>query len=205
MIRIFVADDHPVVRQGIRRMLEQHADLVVAGEAADGWQVLHAEDRATWDVLVLDLSLPKIGGLEVFRRLRAELPALRILVLSMYPEEQYAPRLLLEGAAGYLSKDRDPDEVLAAIRAVAAGGSAFSADVLERARSPHAAKPHERLSAREYQIFTLVVQGRTVSEIAAELAISASTVSNHLMKVREKLGVGSIAEIVRYAHGAGLL
>lgn len=205
MIRIFLADDHPIVRQGVRRTIEEQPDMTVVGEASDGWQVLNADDRAAWDVLVLDLSLPTISGIEVLRRLHAELPRLRILVLSMYAEEQYAGRLLSEGAAGYVSKDEAPSVVLDAIRAVAARRAWFSPEVLSGLQRPRTEQPHERLSAREYQVFTLLVAGRSVSEIAAELNVSGSTVSNHVMKIREKLGVRTVGEIIRYAHQAGFL
>lgn len=205
MIRIFLADDHPIVRQGIRRTIEEQPDMTVVGEASDGWEVLHADDRASWDVLVLDLSLPTLSGIEVLRRLHAELPRLRILVLSMYAEEQYAGRLLAEGAAGYVSKDEAPSVVLDAIRAVAARRAWFSPEVLSGLQRHRTELPHERLSAREYQVFTLLVAGRSVSEIAAELNVSGSTVSNHVTKIREKLGARTVGEIIRYAHQAGFL
>jgi DNA-binding NarL/FixJ family response regulator len=205
MIRIFLADDHPLVRQGLRRAIEAQPDMSVVGEASDGWQVLQAENRDAWDVLVLDLSLPRISGMEVLRRLRIELPNLPILVLSMYSEEQYASRLLAEGAAGYLSKDQDPAEVLAAIRTVAAGRTSFSSEVLSQLRRGQPERPHERLSAREFQVFMQLIAGRSVSDIASELNVSGSTVSNHVMKIREKLGARTVGEIIRYAHQVGLL
>ncbi len=205
MIRIFLADDHPIVRQGVRRTIEEQPDMTVVGEASDGWQVLNADDRASWDVLVLDLSLPTISGIEVLRRLHAELPRLRVLVLSMYAEEQYAGRLLAEGAAGYVSKDEAPSVVLDAIRTVAAGRAWFSPEVLGALQHRRTEQAHERLSAREYQVFTLLVAGRSVSEIAAELNVSGSTVSNHVTKIREKLGARTVGEIIRYAHQAGFL
>ncbi len=205
MIRIFLADDHPIVRQGVRRTIEEQPDMTVVGEASDGWQVLNAADRASWDVLVLDLSLPTISGIEVLRRLHAELPLLRVLVLSMYAEEQYAGRLLAEGAAGYVSKDEPPSAVLAAIRTVAAGRAWFSPEVLNALQHGRTEQAHERLSAREYQVFTLLVAGRSVSEIASELNVSGSTISNHVTKIREKLGARTVGEIIRYAHKAGFL
>lgn len=209
MIRIFLADDHPIVRQGLRKLLEQQPDLQVVGEASDGRQVLLAEGRASWDVLVLDLSLPRVSGTEVLRRLRQELPRLHIVVLSMYPEDQYGPRMIDEGAAAYLSKELPPEELLKAVRTVAAGGTYRSpgvAEPLRPGRHGEAAKlPHRNLSAREHQVFTLLFQGRTVSEIAAELDLSVSTVSNHVAKIKEKLGARSVVEIVTYAHRVGLL
>jgi DNA-binding NarL/FixJ family response regulator len=207
-IRVFLADDHALVRLGLRQLLEREPDLAVVGEADDGRRVLLAEHKDTWDVLVLDVSLPKVGGIEVLRRLRAEHPRLKVVMLSMYPEDQYAERMLAAGAAAYLSKDRRPEEVVRAIRAAAAG-RAWSGTALqlppEATDGPDARPPHARLSAREYQVFTLLFQGSTVTEIAAELDLRASTVSNHVAHIKEKLAVHSVAEIVSYAHRAGLV
>ncbi|MFO0586935.1 MAG: response regulator transcription factor [Polyangiaceae bacterium] len=207
MIRIFLADDHAIVRHGLRNLIEQEGDMKIVGEAADGRQVLLAEGRESWDLLVLDLSLPKVGGVEVLRRLRAELPRLKVVVLSMYPEDQYGLRLVKEGASAYVSKENDPSELVRAIRVVAAGGTYLSENMVQQMRStrPPAAAPHTSLTAREHQVFTLVFQGRTVSEIAAELNLSVSTVSNHLAHIKEKLSAHSIADIVSYAHRAGLV
>ncbi len=202
-VRVFLADDHGVVRVGLRKLIEAEPDLTVVGEAENGRQVLVADGKDAWDVVVLDLSLPRVGGIEVLRRLRAEHPRVRIVVLSMYPEDEYAPRLLGEGAAAYLSKDRPPEEVLAAIRAVHAGRS-FPTGPAARA-ADDGKRAHARLSAREYQVFTLLFQGRTVSEIAAELDLRVSTVSNHVAHVKEKLGARTVADIVAYAHRAGLV
>lgn len=207
MIRIFIADDHEIVRQGLRRLIDEQDGMCVVGEAADGRSVLLAEDKETWDLLILDLSLPKVGGVEVLRRLREEHPKLRIVVLSMYPEDQYGLRLIQEGAAAYLSKELSASDVLAALRIVASGGTYLSPAIAAqmRQRSSDAAKPaHASLSAREHQVFTLIFQGQTVTDIAAELNLSASTVSTHVARIKEKLGVRSIGEVVAYAHRAGL-
>lgn len=202
-IRIFLADDHAVVRMGLRRLIEEQPDMVVVGEAKNGREVLLADSKESWDVLLLDLSLPRVNGIEVLRRLRSELPSLRVVCLSMYPEDQYAARLLNEGAAAYLSKDGNPQELVAVLREIV--GSASSARrTAEPAASP-ATAPHESLSAREYQIFMLILQNRRVTEIAAELDLSASTVSNHLTHVKDKLGVRSIGEIISYGHRVGLI
>lgn len=207
MIRIFLADDHAIVRQGLRRLIEEQDGMCVVGEAADGRAVLLAEGKETWDLLVLDLSLPKVGGLEVLRRLREEHPKLRIVVLSMYPEDQYGLRLIQEGAAAYLSKELSASDVLAALRVVASGGTYLSPAITAqmRQRPTNGSSPaHANLSAREHQVFTLIFQGQTVTDIAAELNLSASTVSTHVARIKEKLGVRSIGEIVAYAHRAGL-
>lgn len=208
MIRVFLADDHAIVRQGLRGLIEQGGDMRVVGEAADGRAVLSAEGRETWDLLILDLSLPKVGGVEVLRRLREELPKLRIIVLSMYPEDQYALRMLKEGAAAYLSKQTGPAELLQAVRTVAAGGTYLSDGVAQKLRlggARQADAPLAALSAREHQVFTLLIQGRTVSEVAAELGLSVSTASNHVSKIKDKLGARSLTDIVTYAHRAGLI
>jgi DNA-binding NarL/FixJ family response regulator len=207
VIKVFIADDHAIVRHGLAQLVNGSGDMTVVGEASDGRQLLMAAEARGWDVLVLDLSLPKVNGHEVLRRLHQGWPELAVLVLSAYPEDQFAERMLRDGAAAYLNKDRPADEVLVAIRRIASGRRYVTASLAEKVlQAPSRGRaPHETLTAREHQVFTLVVQGQTVTEIAAELDISASTVSNHLGKVKEKLNVHSITEIVRYAHSAGLI
>ncbi len=205
MIRLVIADDHPIVRHGLLRLLEQQRDMRVVREVIDGRQALRAVEEHEPDVLVLDLSLPKVNGMEVTRRVSASHPAVRVVVLSMYAADQYEERLREIGAAAYVSKDAPPEDLLRAIRAVASGGQSTSEPVTKGAAEDTAARPpHKTLSAREYQVFTLLFQGRTVTEIAAELDLTSSTVSNHVAKIREKLQVRSIGEIVRYAYEVGL-
>lgn len=209
MIRVFLADDHAVVRAGLERIILAAGDMTVVGTAKDGRQVLQAaEAGAAWDVLVLDLSLPRVSGIEVLRRLRSLRPSLPILILSMYSEEHYAIRLMREGAAAYLSKERPPEDLIAAVRRLASGEIYLTASqAAQIVQVPGEAErpPHHRLSAREHQIFVLIVNGRTVSAIAAELDLSVSTVSTHLAHIKEKLGAQSIADIVSYAHRMGLI
>lgn len=209
MIRVFLADDYPIVLEGLAKVINEAPDMNVIGVATDGRQVLSREEEmGEWDVLVLDLSLPRVNGVEVLRRLRQRRPALRVVVLSMYPEEQYALRMMREGAAAYLSKDRAPAELLAAIRKVAAGGTYFTGEVIDRlVKAPEEAEqpPHMRLTPREHQVFLLLVNGRSVSEIAAELDVSMSTASTYVHRIKERLSVKSVAEIVTYAHRAGLI
>jgi DNA-binding NarL/FixJ family response regulator len=203
MIHVFIADDHPIVRQGLRELIERQPDMRVVGEADDGHAVVNAEGRASWDVLLLDLSLPRLSGIEVVRRLRAERPAPHIIILSMYPEDQYAARLLEEGAAAYLSKSLPPHEVIRALRAVAAGETYAR----PRRRSEPVLPgepPHKSLSAREHQIFMRLFQGRTVTEIAAELDLSVSTISTHVTHIKGKLRARSIGDIINYAHRVGV-
>lgn len=208
MIRVFIADDHAIVRHGLRQVIESSGDMVFVGEAADGREVLTAAETETWDVLILDLSLPRVSGLEALKRLHELRPRLAIVVLSMYAEEQYALPVMRAGAAAYLSKDRPATELLEAVRAAARGRTYVTQNVAEqmvRAPEKRDRLPHERLTAREYQIFTLIIHGRTVSEIAAELNLTAGTVSGHLQRVKVKLDAPSVAEIVSYAHRMGFV
>lgn len=204
MLRIFIADDHAIVRHGLRQLIEAQPDMRLVGEARDGRQVLLAADKDRWDVLILDLSLPRVNGIEVLRRLRSEHPKLRVIVLSMYPEEQYAARLRHEGAAAYLSKEHPAEVLLEALRKVAAGRP-VDIDLARPAASESPAAPHETLSAREYQIFTLLLRNQRVTDIAAELDLSVSTVSNHVAHIKDKLAVRSIGEIISYGHRMGLI
>jgi DNA-binding NarL/FixJ family response regulator len=208
MIRVFIADDHAIVRHGLRQLVEGSGDMVLAGEAADGRDLLAAVETGSWDVLILDLSLPKVSGLEALRRIRELRPKLAVVVLSMYAEEQYAVPVMRAGASAYLSKDRPGEELMAAVRKAARGGTYVTETVAEQVlRAPDKGEklPHETLTAREYQIFTLIIHGRTGSEIAAELDLTAGTVSGHLQKVKTKLAAHSIAEIVSYAHRMGFI
>ena len=205
MIRVFIADDHAIVRHGLEQLLAATGDMRVVGVASNGREVLNEAATLDCDVIILDLSLPKVNGPEVLRRLKQTRPDLRVLVLTMYPEDQYALTLLRSGAAAYLSKDRPSGELLEAIRRVAAGGTYVTQTIADRALRVSPAPAHAALTAREHQVFTLIIQGRIGAEIAAELNLTKSTVSNHLAKIKEKLGANSIAEIVRYAHRAGLI
>jgi DNA-binding NarL/FixJ family response regulator len=205
MIRVFLADDHAIVRDGLRRLITETEGMVVVGETHRGQVVLDRAEVEAWDVLVLDLSLADIGGIEVLRRLRQRKPTLPIVILSMYPEEQYAARLLRMGAAAYLSKGRSSDELVSAIRATALGRRYVTSTAANALLDvPDGGAPHERLSQREHQVFVLVTQGRAPGEIAAELDLTPSTVSSHLAKIREKLGVRTNGEVIQYAYRAGL-
>jgi DNA-binding NarL/FixJ family response regulator len=207
VIHVFIADDHAVLRAGLELMLAATDDLTVVGTAADGRAVLLHPALDACDVLILDLSLPKVSGVEVLRQIHERRPDLPIVILSMYPEDQYALHLLRAGASAYLSKDRPPEELLAALRKVAGGGSYLTDTLAEhalRGKGGGEAPPHERLTPREREVLLLLVDGRTVSEIAAEIDLGLSTVSNHLRHIKDKLGVRTNAEIVGYAHRAGL-
>ncbi len=211
MIRVVLADDHAIVLGGLQRLLAETGDIEVVGTAADGRQALKLCLGAglAWDLLVLDLSLPRVGGQEVLRRVREALPEARVVVLSMYPEDQYAQQLRRDGAAAYVSKSSPPETLVDAIRAVMAHGSWSHRETPkagdESARAPAEALPHRSLSSRELQVFNLLFEGQTVTDIAAQLDLHASTVSNHLRSIKTKLNVNTVAEIVRYAHRVGLI
>lgn len=203
MIRLLVVDDHAVVRGGIRHAVQETADIVVAGEAANGAEALEKAGARSFDVVLLDISMPGRGGLEVLKELRQRDGGTPVLILSIYPEEQYAVRALRSGAAGYLTKESAPEELVAAIRKVAAGGKYVSAALAERLATTIAAPVggplHEQLSDREYQIMCMMASGRTQTQIAEELSLSVKTISTYRARVLAKTGLKSNAEITRYA------
>ncbi len=209
MIRVLVADDHAVVRRGVLQILADAPDIVVAGEASTGREVLQAVWKNNFDVLVLDIGMPDGGGLEVLKQLRTLKLDLQVLILSMYPEKQYAVRALKSGAAGYLTKDSAPDELVTAIRRVAQGGKYVTQSLAEKLAvevGREAEKgPHETLSDREYQVTCLLAAGKIVTEIAAELSLSVKTVSTYRARILEKLGLKNTAEIIRYVLERGLV
>jgi two-component system invasion response regulator UvrY len=209
MIKVFVADDHAVVRRGVLQILEEAPDMVSVGEASTGRGVLRAMRKHACDVLVLDISMPDGGGLEVLKQLQTLKPHLRVLILSMYPEKQYALRALKAGAAGYLTKESAPDELITAIRQVAEGGRYITQSLAEKLaaelKSDVEKEPHETLSDREYQVMTLLAAGKSATEIAAELSLSIKTVSTYRARVLEKLRLSSTAEIIRFAIERGLV
>jgi DNA-binding NarL/FixJ family response regulator len=199
MIRVLLADDHSIVRDGLKRILAATPDLQVAGEAADGDAALAAVKANDYDVVMLDMSMPGLSGIDLIKRLKLERPRLRILVLSMHGESQYAARALKAGAAGYLNKDSASEALLAALRKVAAGGvhigDAAAAGLLQAGDKPS----HESLSDREFEVMRLLVEGLGPTEIGERLHLSVKTVSTHKTRILDKLGLGSTAELVRYA------
>lgn len=209
MIRLLVADDHPVVREGLRRILDETPGMQVVGEARDGEEVLEQVGRQPADILLLDVSMPGPGFLGVLESVRAREPALRVLVLSVHPEDQYAVRALRAGAAGYLTKDHSPEALVEAIRKVALGGTYVSAGLAERLarglRSDAGVPAHEALSDREYEVLCLLGSGRTVKDIAATLELSVKTVSTYRSRLLQKMGFESNADLVRYVATHGLL
>ena len=203
MIRILLADDHAVVRKGLRRILEEEAGMKVAGEAQKGEEALSLVRSTTFDVVILDISMPGRGGLDVLRDLKAEPQAPKVIVLSIHPEEQYAIRCLRDGASAYLTKNCPPEELLLAVRTVSAGKRYITPSIAERLASyieddvPRA--PHERLSNRELQVLQLVGSGKQPTEIATELNLSVKTVSTYRARILEKMGMETNAQLIRYA------
>lgn len=209
MIRLFIADDHPVVRAGLRGIVDGEPDFEVVGEAYDGGDMLARIGRTPAEVLLLDVSMPGPGFLEVLRGLRQDHPRVAVLVLSVHPEDQYAVRALRAGAAGYLTKDHSPEELVAAIRKVHRGGKYVSPSLAERLavglEIGASDSPHEQLSNREYDVLCLLGSGRTVKEIASRLALSPKTVSTYRARVLEKMKLATNADLVRYAAQHGLI
>ena len=202
MIRLMIADDHAIVREGLKQLFALVADITVVGTAVNGGEVLEALHHNAVDLLLLDMTMPGISGVELITRVKAQNPAQKILVLSMHNEPQIARRALGAGAAGYLTKDSDPEVLLAAIRRVAAGGRYIDASLAEamvfEVPDDRPQAPHEQLSEREMQILKLLVRGDSVNEIASALVISNKTVSTHKSRLMQKLGLGNNAELVRY-------
>jgi DNA-binding NarL/FixJ family response regulator len=203
MIRILVADDHKLVREGLKQILGAAADVEVAGEAATGDEALALAKANDYDLALLDMSMPGLAGIDLIKRLKIEKPSLRLLVLSMHGEQQYAARALKAGASGYLTKDSAAEQLLGAIRKVAAGGVHIS----EAAAASLVAGGGTQapLSDREFEVLRLLAAGHGPTEIADRLNISVKTVSTHKARVLEKLGLGSTAELVRYALENNLL
>ncbi len=203
MIRILLADDHAIIRDGLKQIFADTADLQVGGEAASGHEVLAKVREGDWDILLLDMSMPGKSGLELIKQIKAEKPRLPILVLSMHEPEQYALRALRAGAAGYLNKDSDAPHLIAVVRKVARGGIFVSPDVAEqmaRGIMPDAERPpHALLSDREYQVFRLIASGIAVTEIAHKLSLSVKTVSTHKTRIMQKMNLTNQTELVRYA------
>lgn len=207
-LKVLLADDHAIIRDGLRQILADTADLVVAGEAANGLELMQQVRDQDWDVLVLDISMPGRSGLELIHMVKDEKPRLPILIFSMHHEEQYAVRALRAGAQGYLTKESDGELLVAAIRRVAKGGVYISdkvAELMVRGIRPVGETlPHNLLSDREYQVFNLLVAGRGLTEIGAELSLSVKTISTHKTHILQKMNLASSADLIRYAIAHGL-
>ena len=203
MIRILIGDDHAIVRQGLRQVLALMPELELVGEAKNGWEVIEQVRAASPSLLLLDMNMPGPNGVELIKRVREEAPRLPILVLSMHGESQIAGRAIKAGAAGYLTKDSEPETLIYAIRQVANGAHYIEPAVAERllfsASPTETAAPHATLSDREYQVFLMLAQGRSVVDIAEELHLSAKTISTHKARLMKKLGLDNLSDLVRYA------
>lgn len=210
MIDILIADDHTIMREGLKQILAPCTDMRVGGEAGDGEEVLRKVRQQKWSVIVLDMAMPGTSGLDLIKLVKAEKPELPILVLSMQKEDQYAARTLKAGASGYLCKDSAPSMLVSAIRKVAAGGIfltpvAAESIALGTLNKTSDAPPHTLLSNREYQIFERMIAGDSVTEIANRLNISVKTVSTHKMRILQKLGLATVADMVHYAINHGIV
>ena len=211
-IRVLVADDHTIVRQGLVGILKASPEIDVVAEASDGNEAVEKALKTKPDVVVLDVSMPRLSGIEAARRIHESLPAARILVLTMHDDEEYILKMVRAGASGYLLKDGAASELLAGIRNLKAGKTHFGPhaakaleDAFARDRPAEPADPYERLTDREREVFQLVVEGKTNAEIGVMLFISAKTVDNHRTRLMEKLGLHSTAEVIRYAAKHKLL
>ncbi len=209
MIRVLIADDHAVVREGLKRIVAQNADMEVAGEAGNGHEVLDFARRHECDLVLLDLAMPGKDGLDTLKELKLLRPHLPVLVLSVYPEEQYAVRLLRAGAAGYLTKESAPEELVSAIRKVSRGGRYVSEALAEQLAvllgSGTDRPPHETLSDREFRVMVMLASGKTASEVAEALCLSVKTISTYRSRALRKMNMRNNAELSFYAVKHGLL
>lgn len=203
MIRVILVDDHPIVRRGLKETLAAETDLAVVAEAERSEEVLATLQQHPCEVVLLDLSLPGRGGLDVLKDVRRDFPNVRVLVVSTHDESQYAVRAMRAGASGYLTKNSAPEELVRAVRSVAGTGRYITDEVAsvlaEYALDDRSGSLHETLSDREHEVLRLLTAGRTVSEIAGELSLSVKTVSTYRSRLVQKLGARSTADLVRYA------
>lgn len=209
MIRAFVVDDHTIFRSGLKRLLLDEPDIRVTGEARSGAEAIDALRGGMFDLVLLDINLDGRSGLEVLATMRRAFPAMPVLMLSMYPEEQYALVAMRAGASGYLPKDAEPAELTTAIRAVAGGGTYLSMKIAphiqDQLKGLDDRPPHQRLTVREHQIMLMLLKGISPSDIGEEMMISVKTVSAHRTHILEKLGVSGTAELVLYAVRQGIV
>ena len=202
MIRVLIADDHPVVRKGLRQLLSETADITVAGEAGNSGDVLNRLTDTPFDVVLLDISMPGRGGMDILRRIKAHKPDIPVLMLSVHPEEQYAVRAIKTGAAGYLTKDCAPEELIKAVRKVASGARYIRESVAERLAfdiSSGVGQPvHAVLSDREFEVLRRIGSGKTVSEIAKQMSLSVKTISTYRVRILEKMNMETNAQLMHY-------
>lgn len=209
MIRVVIADDHTLMREGLKYILQKASDITVCGEATDGFETLQHVRNGAFDVLVMDLSMPGRCGMELIRQIKDEASRLAILVLTMHEEDEYAARAIRAGAMGYMTKEAAGAQLVNAIRRVYSGRPYISMEVAEQlaieAMPTHEKLPHKALSDREFEVFNLLVNGKSVTEIASVLHLSVKTVSTHKMRILQKMSSPSLADLVRYAVAHELL
>jgi two-component system invasion response regulator UvrY len=209
VIGVLIADDHAILRRGLKEILEDDLKDAIYGEAGNAQQVLAEVQRYEWDLVILDITMPGRSGLDLLRDLKQLRPDLPVLVLSMHPEDQYAKRVLKAGAAGYMNKETAPKELVKAVGKVLSGGRYVSAALAEKLASDLSADTerlsHERLSDREFEVLRMIASGKTISQIAEELHLSVTTVSTHRARILEKMGMANNAELMRYAMRNALI
>jgi DNA-binding NarL/FixJ family response regulator len=209
MIRILIADDHAVVRHGISQIVTVDNQMMIAGEASNGNDLLDLVRKTAVDVVILDINMPGRNGLETLKELKRDYPSLPVIILSMHSEDQYAVRALKAGAAGYMNKEAAPDELVAAIKKVYRGGKYISPQIAEllvyHIGGNHQQEPHKSLSDRELEVFYSLAGGKTVGQISEELNLSVKTVSTYRTRILEKMNMTTNAELVRYAFDYKLL
>ncbi|MBW7996512.1 MAG: response regulator transcription factor [Candidatus Glassbacteria bacterium] len=209
MIRILIADDHPIVRKGLREILTETKDVFDVHEAENGPDVLDRLDGGKYDVLVLDISMPGLSGLDVLKQVKKRNKSIPVLILSRHPEQQYAVRSIRAGADGYLTKESAPQELSNAIQKVARGGkyvsSSMADQLVDYLKDDSSKRPHEKLSDREFQVMQMIATGKTVGEIAGEMSLSVNTISTYRMRVLEKMNLENNAQIMYYAMKEGLI
>lgn len=209
MIRILVVDDHPIIREGIKQIINEANDIIVEDEASNGYEALEKIRKKDYDVILLDISIPGINGLDVLKQVKTIRPAQLVLILSIFPEEHYASRVLIAGASGYLTKDSAPTELIKAIRKVANKGKYISASLAEKLAFDLTADSskmvHETLSDREFQVMCMIASGTSVSVIAIELSLSVKTVSTYRTRILNKMNLKNNAELTHYAFSNNLI
>jgi two-component system invasion response regulator UvrY len=203
MIRILVADDHAIVRNGLKQIVSDTTDMIVAGEASNGREALNKALEEGYDVVLLDITMPDRSGLDVLKEIKSQKPELPVLILSIHPEEQYAVRALKAGAAGYLTKESAPEELIRAMQKVSSGDKYVTSSLAENLASflkTGAEKPlHQALSDREYEVFCMIVSGKRVKQIADELLLSTKTISTYRSRILRKMNMSNNVELTRYA------
>ena len=203
MIRIVIADDHTIVREGLKQLLTAEGDFDIVAEARDGFEVMQRVRASEFDVLLLDISMPGKSGLELIKLVKHEKPKVRVLVLSMHQEHQYAVRAIRSGASGYLTKESASAELANALRKIAAGGAYITPEVGEQlalgAMGHGTGAPHTALSDREFQVLRMLASGKSVSDVGEELHLSVKTISTHKARLMQKLGVATTNKLIRYA------